>query len=126
MPLYTHPYVADAGLNGIRATATNLDVLSGYTESYAGVPALVLGTQPAPTISAPSDTPDGLARFITIARPTSVVYAVAGTATHLALRDLVNSRLLVVWQLRAPFPVRLGDPITLDEAPTIVSPLYRG
>lgn len=126
MPLYTHPYVADAGLNGIRATTTNLDVLSGYTESYAGVPALVLGTQAAPTISAPSDTPDGAGRFITIARPTGVVYTATGTATHLALRDLVNSRLLAVWQLRAPFPVRSGDPIVLDEAPTILSPLYRG
>lgn len=126
MPLYSHPYVADAGLNGIRATATNLDVLSGYSESYAGVPALVLGTQTAPTISAPSDTPDGASRFITITRPSGVVYTVAGTATHLALRDLVNSRLLLVWPLRAPFTTRVGDPIVLDEAPTIIAPMYRG
>lgn len=71
-----------------------------------------LGTKTSPTIGSPADaSPDG--RKVTVSAITDGTVNSAGTATHLALIDTVNSRLLVHQALSASKALVTGSPFTL-------------
>lgn len=112
---YLNDYVLDAALAKLDTEATRLDICSAEPTTYSQATTsgnLSLGNKTGITVGAPADrTPNG--RRVTIAAITDGSVSANGTATHWALTDPANSRLLAAGALSASQVVSSGNTFTL-------------
>ena len=111
---YLHDRVYDNGLTVLDTEANVLHICSSEPASYAAVAGVSLGNKAlaAGGIGAPAArTPNG--RKVTVAAITDGTVTTPGTASHYAIVDSVNSRLLVANALASTKVVVTGSPFTL-------------
>jgi len=115
---YLNPRVLDLGLNVLDTEATALYICSAEPTSYAqATTTYALGSKSGISIGAPTDrTPSG--RKVAVAAIESGAagaVTVTGTATHYAIVDVPNTRLLAVGPITTPMAVTDGNPFTTPE-----------
>ncbi|TPI10280.1 hypothetical protein [Mesorhizobium sp. B4-1-1] len=104
--------VLDSGLSVLVANGNRLHICSAEPTDYATAVSLSLGTKNTPTISAiGARTPSG--RKVTVSAITNGAVSANGNASHWAIVDTVNSRLLAAKPLDATLAVNNGDTFTL-------------
>lgn len=111
---YLHDRVYDNGLTVLDTEANALHICSAEPTSYANVAAVTLGnkTLAAGGIGAPAArSPNG--REVTVAAITDGSVTANGNASHYAIVDSVNSRLLVANSLSSTKAVVTGNQFTL-------------
>lgn len=105
--------VFDNGLTVLDTEASHLYVTSQEATTYEGASSTyALGVKATPTVSAPAArTPNG--RKVTVSAITDGTVSATGTATHYALVDQTNSRLLAAGPLAASQALTSGNTFTL-------------
>lgn len=105
--------VLDNGLTILDTEANRLDICSAEPTTYAeATSTYTLGNKTSLSVGAPADrSPSG--RKVTVAAITDGTVSGTGTATHVAVVDTVNSRLLAVQALSASQAVTSGNTFTL-------------
>lgn len=105
--------VFDNGLTVLDTEANRLDICSTEPASYAAATSTnTLGNKTSLSIAAPADgSPNG--RSVTVASFTDGAVTATGTATHWAITDTVNSRLLATGALSASQAVTSGNTFSL-------------
>lgn len=105
--------VFDLGLNVLDTEANRLDICSSEPATYtAATSTNTLGNKTALSIGAPAaGSPSG--RKVTVAAITDGTVTGTATATHWAITDTVNSRLLATGALSASQAVTSGNTFTL-------------
>jgi len=107
--------VFDSGLTIIDSETTALHILSadpGLT--YANIATYTLGNKASPAIAAPSDRSGG-GREVVVSAITDGSVTGTGTASHFALIDSANSRILASGALSATQAVTSGNTFTLTQ-----------
>jgi hypothetical protein len=117
---FVNSRVLDFGLNELTNT-TALHICSQEPATYTeAITTYTLGNKASPTIgSIVAGSPSG--RAITVSAITDGSVTATGTATHYALVDTVNSRLLLAQSLSASQAVTNGNTFTLSQI-TVTSP----
>jgi len=106
--------VFDNGLTVLDTEADRVDITSQIATTYAeATSTFTLGNSTSLSIGAPADRGAG-GREVTVAAITDGSVTSSDTATHFALVDTGNSRLLVAGSLSASKAVTSGDTFTLD------------
>jgi len=110
---YLNDRVLDSGLAVLDTEATRLDICSQEPSTYAGATSTyTLGNKTSLSVGAPAArTPSG--RKVTVAQITDGSVSGTGTATHWAISDVSNSRLLAAGPLNASQAVTSGNTFTL-------------
>lgn len=105
--------VMDFGLNVLDTEANRLDICSTEPATYAAATSTnTLGNKTSLAVGSPGDgTPNG--RKVTVPAITDGVVTGTGTATHWAITDTVNSRLLATGALSASQGVTSGNVFVL-------------
>jgi hypothetical protein len=105
--------VFDNGLTVLDTEADKLTICSAEPATYTEANAtFALGAKTSPTVGAPAArTPSG--RKVTVSAITDGSVSATGTASHYALVDTVNSRLLAAGALSASQSVTNGNTFTL-------------
>ena len=105
--------VFDTGLTVLDTEVNRLDICSQEPVSYAeATSTYTLGNKTSPTVGAPADrTPSG--RKVTVSAITDGTVTGTGTASHWALTDTVNTRLLATGSLSASQGVTEDNVFTL-------------
>ena len=105
--------VYDNGLTVLDTEASHLYICSQEPTTYAQASSTyALGVKATPTVSAPgARTPNG--RKVTVSAITDGTVSATGTATHYALVDSTNSRLLATAALSSSQAVTSGNTFTL-------------
>ena len=105
--------VLDLGLNILSTEANRLDICSSEPTTYAEATSTTsLGNKTSLSVGAPdARTPDG--RRVTVAQITDGTVDGTGTATHYAIVDTVNNRLLATGSLAVSQAVTSGNTFTL-------------
>ena len=114
MPGKLHDDVYDDGLQVLTDDANVLHILSadpGVT-TYANIPSHTLGNKSNPTVGAPEDHTTG--RKVTVSAIADGSVTDTDTATHVALVDTVNSKILAAQELDATQAVTDDNTFTLD------------
>ena len=105
--------VFDNGLTVLDTEANRIDITSQEATSYADATSTsTLGNSTSLSIGAPADRAGG-GREVTVAAITDGSVTGTGTATHYAIVDTVNSRLLATGSLTASQAVTNGNTFTL-------------
>lgn len=105
--------VYDNGLTVLDTEVTHLYICSAEPTTHTEASStLALGSKATPTVSAPGDRSGG-GRKVTVSAITDGAVSATGTATHWALTDNTNSRLLATGALSASQAVTNGNPFTL-------------
>ena len=105
--------VFDNGLTVLDTEANKITITSQEAATYTeGNATFALGSSTSLSIAAPSDRSAG-GREVVVAEVTDGSVAVGGTATHYAILDTVNSRLLATGSLSASQAVSAGNTFTL-------------
>lgn len=105
--------VFDNGLSVLDTEANKITITSQEASTYAeGNATFALGSSTSLSIAAPSDRTGG-GREVVVAEVTDGSISVSGTATHYAILDTVNSRLLATGSLSASQAVSAGNTFTL-------------
>lgn len=105
--------VLDNGLTVLNTEANRLDICNTEPTTYAqATGSASLGNKTSLSVGAPGDrTPNG--RKVTVAAITDGTVTATGTASHWAVVDTVNSRLLATGALSATQAVTNGNTFTL-------------
>lgn len=105
--------VYDNGLTVLDTEASHLYICSQEPTTYAQASSTyALGVKATPTVGAPgARTPNG--RKVTVSAITDGTVSATGTATHYALVDSTNSRLLATAALSSSQAVTSGNTFTL-------------
>ena len=104
-------YVLDAALTKLDTEANAIHICSAEPTVYATLNSL--GNSTSLSIGAPADRSGG-GREVTVAAITDGSVTATGTATHFAIVDTVNSRLLATGSLTASQSVTTGNTFTLS------------
>lgn len=106
--------VFDNGLTVLDTEASHLYITSQEATTYTqAATTYALGVKATPTVSAPADRTGG-GREVTVSAITDGSVTASGTATHYALVDQTNSRLLAAGALTASQGVTNGNQFTLS------------
>ena len=106
--------VLDEGLSVLDLEANAVHINSQEATSYAeATSTYTLGNSTSVTISAPADRTGG-GRKVTMSAISDGSVTATGTATHYAIVDTVNSRLLVTGSLTASQAVTSGNTFSLE------------
>ena len=110
---YINPDVLDNGLNIITASGNKLVICSQLPATYVEANSTyILGSKISPNISVPQNrVPDG--RKVIVAAVLDGSVSASGTATHYAILDTTNSRLLAAQALGTPQYVTIYNTFTL-------------
>lgn len=110
---YLNDRVLDNGLSALTAEANKLLICSQEPTTYTEANSTyALGNKTSPTVSSPSArSPSG--RKVTVAAITDGTIATSGTASHYALVDTSNTRLLAAAALSTTQVVTAGNTFTL-------------
>ena len=105
--------ILDEGLSVLDTEANRLDICSSEPTTYsAATSGASLGNKTGLSIGAPAArSPSG--RRVTVAAITDGAVTGTGTATHYAITDTANSRLLATGSLSASQSVTSGNTFTL-------------
>ena len=113
MAAILHDRVFDNGLTVLDTEADKLYITSSQATTYTeAITTYALGVKNTPTVSAPADRTGG-GREVTVSAITDGSVTASGTATHYALVDQSNSRLLATGSLSASQAVTSGNTFTL-------------
>lgn len=106
---YLNDRVLDNGLNTLTTEGNRLDICSAEPTTYAAATSTyTLGNKTGISVSAPSArTPSG--RKVTVAAISDGNVTNSGTASHWAITDTANSRLLAACPLSATQSVTNGN-----------------
>ena len=114
---YINDYVLDNGLGVFNAQCNRLDICSQEPATYAeATSTYTLGNKIPPTCSVPGVRSGG-GREVIVSAITNGTVTATGTATHWALTDTSNSRLLAAGSLGSVQVVISGNPFTLTAFP---------
>lgn len=105
--------VFDNGLTVLDTEANAIHITSAEATDFANVSAVTLGNSTSLSIGAPADRTGG-GREVVAAAITDGSVTGTGTATHYAIVDTVNSRLLATSTLTASQAVTSGNTFTLS------------
>jgi len=106
--------VFDNGLTVLDTEANKITITSQEAATYTeGNATYALGDSTSISISAPADRTGG-GRKVTVSAITNGSVTANGTATHYAILDTVNSRLLATGSLTASQIVTSGNTFTLS------------
>lgn len=106
--------VFDNGLTVLDTEANKITITSQEVTTYTeGNSTYALGNSTSISISAPADRTGG-GRKVTVSAITGGSVTATGTATHYAILDTVNSRLLATGSLTASQAVTSGNTFTLS------------
>lgn len=105
--------VFDNGLTVLDTEANAIHITSAEATSFANVSSVTLGNSTSLSIGAPQDRTGG-GREVVVAAITDGTVTGTGTATHYAIVDTVNSRLLATGSLTASQAVTSGNSFTLS------------
>lgn len=106
--------VFDNGLTVLDTEANKITITSQEATTYTeGNATFALGNSTSISISAPADRTGG-GRKVTVSAITGGTVTANGTATHYAILDTVNSRLLATGTLTASQVVTSGNTFTLS------------
>ena len=105
--------VFDNGLTVLDTEANVIHITSAEATSFANVSTVTLGNSPSLSIGAPQDRSGG-GREVIVAAITDGSVTGTGTASHYAIVDTVNSRLLATSTLTASQSVTSGNTFTLS------------
>ena len=106
--------VFDNGLTVLDTEANKITITSQEVTTYTeGNATYALGNSTSISIAAPSDRTGG-GRKVTVSAITAGSVTANGTATHYAILDTVNSRLLATGSLTASQVVTSGNTFTLS------------
>lgn len=106
--------VFDNGLTVLDTEVSHLYITSAEATTYTqAATTYALGVKATPTVSAPADRTGG-GREVTVSAITDGSVTASGTATHYALVDQTNSRLLAAGALTASQGVTSGNQFTLS------------
>ena len=105
--------VFDNGLTVLDTEANAIHITSAEATSFANVATVTLGNSTSLSIGAPQDRSGG-GREVVVAAITDGSVTGTGTATHYAIVDTVNSRLLATGSLTASQSVTDGNTFTLS------------
>ena len=112
MAAYLNDAILDGGLTILDTLGDKLHICSAQPANFAGVAAVDLGNKTSISIGAPADgTTNG--RRVTVAAITGGSVTASGTATHYAIVDTTNSRLLAANTLAASQAVTSGNTFSL-------------
>lgn len=107
--------VFDYGLDALDSDADRLDICSQEPTTYAeATSTYTLGNKTSPTIGSPADRAGG-GREVTVSAINDGSVTGTDTATHYAITDTVNSRLLATGSLSSSQSVTSGNTFTLTE-----------
>ena len=107
--------VYDSGLGILNSEVNRLDICSQEPATYTEATSTYsLGNKTSPTVSSPADRSGG-GREVTVSAISDGSVTATGTATHFALVDTNNSRLLVTGALDSSESVTNGNTFTLTE-----------
>ena len=108
--------VYDNGLTVLDTEVSHLYICSQEPTTYAQASSTyALGVKATPTVSAPgARTPNG--RKVTVTAITDGTVSATGTATHYAMVDSTNSRLLATGALSSSQAVTSGNTFTQTDA----------
>ena len=105
--------VYDNGLTVLDTEANRVDICSAEPTTYTGATSTsTLGNTTSITISAPEDG-DTSGRKVTLSAITGGNVTATGTATHFAITDTTNSRLLATGSLSSSQAVTSGNTFSL-------------
>ena len=106
--------VLDNGLTVLDTEANRVDITSAESTTFAEATSTqTLGNTTSITISAPADRTGG-GRKVTLSAISGGSVTGTGTATHYAITDTTNSRLLVTGALTASQSVTRGNTFSLE------------
>ena len=106
-------YVLDAALSKLDTEANRVDICSQEPTTYtAATSTYTLGNTTSISIGAPTDG-DTSGRKVTLAAISGASVTGTGTATHFAITDTSNSRLLVTGSLSSSQSVTSGNTFSL-------------
>lgn len=106
--------VFDNGLTVLDTEANRIDITSQEAVDYTGATSTFsLGNSTSLSIGAPADRTGG-GRKVTVAAISDGSVTGNGTATHYAIVDTINSRLLATGSLSASQSVTSGNTFTLS------------
>ena len=106
--------VFDTGLNIFNANANRITITSQEATTYTqGLTTYALGNSTSVSISLPADRTGG-GRKVTVSAITGGSVTATGTATHYAILDTSNSRLLATGSLTSSQAVTSGNTFTLS------------
>jgi hypothetical protein len=105
--------VFDNGLTVLDTEANAIHITSAEATSFANVSSVTLGNSTSLSIGAPQDRSGG-GREVVVAAITDGSVTGTGTATHYAIVDSGNSRLLATGSLTASQSVTSGNTFTLS------------
>lgn len=106
--------VFDNGLTVLDTEANRVDICSQEPTTYAAATSTyTLGNTTSISISAPTDG-DTSGRKVTLAAISGASVSGTGTATHYAISDTSNTRLLVTGSLSASQSVTSGNTFSLN------------
>jgi len=106
--------VFDNGLTVLDTEANRIDITSQEATTYTDATSTsTLGNSTSLSIGAPADRAGG-GREVTVAAITDGSVTGTGTATHYAIVDTINSRLLATGSLSASQAVTSGNTFTLS------------
>jgi|TARA_Y200000002_G_C22559117_1_gene611672 hypothetical protein len=108
--------VLDSGLTTLDTEANRIDLTSAESTTFAeATSSQTLGNATSISISAPADrTASGGGRKVTLSAVSGGSITASGTATHFAISDTTNSRLLVTGALTASQSVTSGNTFALS------------
>jgi hypothetical protein len=109
---YLDDHIYDNGLTGLAGSNRVLHICSAEPSSFANVAAVTLGNKSAPTIGAPEDRAGG-GREVEVSAISDGSVTGTGTASHWALVDTANTRLLAAENLGTSQVVTAGNDFTL-------------
>lgn len=111
---YLNDYVLDLALAYLDSSGNRLDICSSEPATYASATSSsTLGNKTSLSIGAPADrSPNG--RQVTVASFTDGTVTGTGTATHWAISDTTNSRLIATGALSSSQAVTSGNTFTLN------------
>jgi len=104
--------VFDNGLTVLDTEANAIHVTSAEATDFANVSTVTLGNSSSLSIGAPADRVGG-GREVSVSAITDGSITGTGTATHYAIVDTANSRLLVTGSLTASQSVTSGNTFSL-------------
>mgnify|MGYP006272519519 CR=1 FL=1 len=106
--------VLDNGLTVLDTEASRVDITSQEATTYAeATSTYTLGNTTSISISAPADRTGG-GRKVTLSAVSGATVTGTGTATHYAITDVSNTRLLVTGSLTASQSVTSGNTFSLE------------
>jgi hypothetical protein len=111
---YLNPRVLDLGLNVLDTEATHVYICSSEPSTFAqATSTLALGNKSGISIGAPADSSAPAGRKVTVAAITGGNVTASGTASHYAVVDATNSRLLAANNLQSSQGVTNGNTFSL-------------